>query len=513
MDPRLTSVRCMPRRKALALSVSAVLVLSAPGLASASTWLVNSCDEGSSGNTVNKTGTLRFAAEHALSGDLINMTSLNCAGSKISLTTGSIGLAQDSLTIAGPGSSALQIDISADNPGLQGDYRIFSHSGGGKLTVQDLGLSGGHVYHTGVADPSKGGCLYSKGSVDLVNMTVSSCAAQSSNNFARGGGVYVTGNLKLSHSILTGSSTAGSTSAYGGGAYSKGSLTLEFSSISGNTAASNASARGGGAFASYVYAYYSTISNNHAGGTAASARGGGLVAGGDVTIGYSTISGNSSDGDFGGVLATNEVSYADNKVSIFSSTISGNTAAGIVGGAYTDASVVFIEHSTVAFNTAGVGKSNTYFAPGIAIGANNPSTQVEFESSILSNNTYAAIESDLSIAVNPITVTGANNLVRAAHDVAFSESKVTACPLLGPLRDNGGLTKTHALLSRSPAIDAGNLVDATNVDQRGPASQNGTQDYYRVSGPIGDLNPLPDIGAYEVQQDEIVFNASFEGCP
>ena len=63
----------------------------------------------------------------------------------------------------------------------------------------------------------------------------------------------------------------------------------------------------------------------------------------------------------------------------------------------------------------------------------------------------------------------------------------TLNPLLGPLRDNGGPTETHALMSGSPAIDActGCTVE---TDQRG---------YKR---PVdGDYDGIPycDVGAYE----------------
>jgi hypothetical protein len=61
-------------------------------------------------------------------------------------------------------------------------------------------------------------------------------------------------------------------------------------------------------------------------------------------------------------------------------------------------------------------------------------------------------------------------------------------PQLGPLDDNGGPTLTHALLSGSPAIDAGNNAYATDWDQRGPG-------YPRI------VNGIIDIGAFEVQQD------------
>lgn len=87
------------------------------------------------------------------------------------------------------------------------------------------------------------------------------------------------------------------------------------------------------------------------------------------------------------------------------------------------------------------------------------------------------------------------------------------CPLLGPIRDNGGSTYTHALLSGSPAIDAGNNTandPHTGVpalyDQRGQEPSVPPL-YERVSGISA------DIGAYEVQKDDIVFDAGFDGCP
>ena len=45
----------------------------------------------------------------------------------------------------------------------------------------------------------------------------------------------------------------------------------------------------------------------------------------------------------------------------------------------------------------------------------------------------------------------------------------------GPLADNGGPTKTMALLPNSPAIDAGNDANAPPRDQRGYL-RNGTSD-------------------------------------
>ena len=63
---------------------------------------------------------------------------------------------------------------------------------------------------------------------------------------------------------------------------------------------------------------------------------------------------------------------------------------------------------------------------------------------------------------------------------------------------------THALLSRSPGIDAGNNILVLPFDQRGTP-------HLRASAPTGNT-AVPDIGAYEVDRSEVIFNATFDGC-
>ncbi len=82
-----------------------------------------------------------------------------------------------------------------------------------------------------------------------------------------------------------------------------------------------------------------------------------------------------------------------------------------------------------------------------------------------------------------------HNLVFADPDSVFSDPNSDdifgLAPLLGALANNGGPTKTHALLKHSPAINAADnrlLALPVDVDQRG------------VKRPQG---PAPDIGAYE----------------
>jgi hypothetical protein len=66
-------------------------------------------------------------------------------------------------------------------------------------------------------------------------------------------------------------------------------------------------------------------------------------------------------------------------------------------------------------------------------------------------------------------------------------------PMLGLLANNGGVTKTHALLAGSPAIDAGPnpvpVFDGNEFDQRGVG-------FARI------VFGVADVGAFEVQEPE-----------
>src|SRR5207237_3841361 len=85
-------------------------------------------------------------------------------------------------------------------------------------------------------------------------------------------------------------------------------------------------------------------------------------------------------------------------------------------------------------------------------------------SSIVAGNFNGATPADIG---NGQTVAGNNNLFGVAGGyTATGTGNLSGNPMLGALADNGGPTKTRALLSGSPAIDAGN-ANGFATDQRG----------------------------------------------
>jgi hypothetical protein len=72
-------------------------------------------------------------------------------------------------------------------------------------------------------------------------------------------------------------------------------------------------------------------------------------------------------------------------------------------------------------------------------------------------------------------------------------------PVLGPLGNNGGPTRTHTLLPGSPAINAGNNDYASATDQRGlPRIANGTVDIGAVEfqyWPVATTLPASNVSA------------------
>jgi hypothetical protein len=103
-------------------------------------------------------------------------------------------------------------------------------------------------------------------------------------------------------------------------------------------------------------------------------------------------------------------------------------------------------------------------------------------------------------------MTGISNGVNG-NQIGTSVSPINA--MLGLLTNNGGPTLTHALLSGSPAIDAGDNSAVTNPPFTGPpfTDQRGGS-FSRIADGDGNSTAIVDIGPYELQGILTIDNVS-----
>jgi CSLREA domain-containing protein len=211
-----------------------------------------------------------------------------------------------------------------------------------------------------------------------------------------------------------------------------------------------------------------TIQNSTISGNTSTSDGGGISSQGTLTVVNSTISGNSTTNSGGGILIY-QTAGGVSSASLYNVTISNNTAdtdnfLGGDGGGISIFSGTFSSQNTIIagnFDNSAIIQSPDCFGELTSLGYN--------------------LIQDTSGCTITGTLTG--NLL------GFNAG-------LGPLQDNGGPTFTHALLVNSPAIDAGapgsGCQDQNNVvlgiDQRG---------YLRPVDGDGLPGAICDLGAYE----------------
>ena len=261
----------------------------------------------------------------------------------------------------------------------------------------------------------------------------------------------------------------------GGGVANKGgTLTLVRSSVAENTAGTS----GGGIVQEWLGALTlnaSTVSGNSSG------TGGGIFSfGAAVVLNGSTVSGNSA-GNAGGFY-----NYRAN-VTIVNSTVSGNQSSG-AGGVVNEQGSLTLRSSTITNNQAGCCggsggvQGNATVANTIIAGNRVGSTQIDCDGTMTSQG-YNIIQTLAypfsSPSCHVVGNTTGNILGQAAG--------------LGPLADNGGSTHTHALLSGSPAIGAGNPVTPGSTPAACTAS-----DQRSIARPEP-AGGRCDIGAFELQ--------------
>jgi hypothetical protein len=435
----------------LMVGLTSALAL-APIGAGANTLIVNNCLDDSS------VGSLRYQVAHAISGDVIDLSTNQLACSTITLTNGAIREAADLLTFQGPSDRVFTI-TSGGAPAPH--RRIFEAIRLGltdiELRIYNLTISGGYYY--GGSTHAFGGCIYGSGArVKLTDATVSGCNARmydsnAGEHGAYGGGVFAD-SVTLTRSRVTGNVAYSLKKAYGGGVWARNMASIYDSTISTNTAISELEkAAGGGVYTPSLYMRGSTVDANRA----------------------------NSQGAVGGGIWVQSTD-------IVQSTISGNSATFAGGGMYVNG-FFDVRNSTIAFNSAM--QSTGVYAKG--------SGSFTARSSVIARNILSGPSGFADVFIAGHALGGANNLVMS-YNLASAAITVTSDPQLAPLAFHGGLTRTHALLSTSPAIDQGdNTVLPLLTDQRGAG--------FAREVPTG----KPDVGAYERQvDDDEVFSGGFD---
>jgi len=362
---------------------------------------------------------------------------------------------------AGAGGSASGGGLYASGGALEiSDSRIASNRtiGGEGGDGTGNGTSGAPG---GLGGAGQGGGLYVNGGSLMISITAIASnqgiggngGADGYPGYGEGGGLYNAGTLTVSSTTFTGNSaTVASFYGLGGGIYNFGTLTVRNSILSGNAATNH----GGGIYNAGTL----TVSSSTLSGNRAHVGGGGILNFGALIVSNSTLSGNSAVGDTGSVGGGIYNRSDTRPVTLINVTLTANRA-GIRGGGlvvFTGAPVV---HNTlIAGNLRG------------ATGATH-------------DDVFGALNAggDYNLIGDGTGMRGLSNGVNG-NQVGSADNPIE--PQLGPLDDNGGPTLTHALLSGSPAIDAGNNAYATDFDQRGPG-------FPRI------VNGIIDIGAFEFQ--------------
>lgn len=502
------------RRTSIAVALFMLLVA---GRTNAATFNVNSTVDAPDANpgdglcvSTNTRCTLRAAVMegNALAGtDTIELPAgtfvLTRSGSgEANAATGDLDL-NSSFNISGVNAASTIIDAAA-----LGD-RVFEISSGPILMVRmtirnGTAPLGGGIAITGSADVNLNGLTLSGNAADFgggigVSLAATSLIIGSSsliNNTAAqtGGGIYARGFLMNETDVLNNSVGPGGTCGGGIAGTGGGQIVINGGTISGNSAPAGGGLCNTGVLPVTISGSY--IAENEA---TANMQGGGALlngANGEVSIFQTTFAMNTSAGP-GGAIANNA-----GEITLETSTFSGNASATRGGAVDSLAGSVLAHFVTFANNSAPTGA--TIFAP--------PPVLTQLVNSILAAppgvQNCSAIE---TLSAGTVATDGSCELTGLGD-------QPNTDPLLGPLRDNGGSTPTHALLPGSPAIDAA-VGSCFPIDQRGmPRPQGAGCDSGAFELATNDLaltktaSPTPAISGQALTYTLRVTNAGAAGA-
>ena len=447
---------------------------------------------------------------------------------------------------------------SGNSQGIGGGVRVFgnSGSGGGELTLDGVSVTGNRAGGTeGDTNPTMmnlangiGAGLASNVDTTVTNSVVSGNRAgiiegiPSLSTGGSGAGIFMDDLVLLMPDLTItgtrlednrgGNGNGGSSSGGGIAAFNEGTVAITNSVIAGNQTKGS----GGGILRSInTTGSPDTIADTSITGNVAGNAGGGLDVSTPrlITIDRSLVSGNATNQFGGGISATSTFGASPlGQLRLRNSTVTGNSAGldtptgsllaaggGIAIGAAEETDFV-ATLSTIASNTvfSGISTDPSYGRGGNIrvfndLDAGSPSTG--FAGTIVSGGEAITTDNSATPATSPncslganITTTSAGGNLEDLTSCGFTNTglgdQTGVDPMLAPLADNGGPTRTRALLPGSPAINAVPAAVCTptglTIDQRGE--------------PRPFAGGLCDAGAYELgDRDGDGLLDTSDGCP
>ncbi|NER20965.1 MAG: PEP-CTERM sorting domain-containing protein [Symploca sp. SIO1C2] len=382
---------------------------------------------------------------------------LGLSGGTINLTSGEL-LITDDLTINGLGADFLSVDAG-------GFSRVFNIDDGDDGNFLDVLIDGLTITGGNSGASAEGSGIFNAENLTLTNSIVSGNIG----NFSVGG-ISNSGELTVNNSTIS-----GNIGNFGvAGISNSGQLTITNSSITENAGR----VIGGIDNSGELTMVNSTISGNNSKNIA------GISNSGEVSVTNSTIS--SNYGEYGGTIGNS------GELTLTNSTISSNSG---LSGSISNSGELTLTNSTISGNSSFFNSSVTNYSGGLATVSNTI---------IAGNINYSSYDNTLADVSGDFTSNGFNLIGDITGSTGF-ENDLTFTSLGGigiedvldtNLTNNGGSTLTHALISGSPAIDAGNNDDInTLTDQRGAG-------FERIVDGNNDTIVVVDIGAFEVQQQQ-----------
>lgn len=374
------------------------------------------------------------------------------------------GIQPGPTTIIGAGSALTIIDGNRTD-------RVFNISTGRNISMSGVSVINGLF-------PGNGGGIY----IPAGKLTLNDCVVANNESSYEGGGIYNAGTLSLVHSIFSTNH-----SGNGGGVFNDGSLTATEVTFT-----ANVGYQGGGALLNYINGSSELDRSSVVGNTSTYGDGGGAENLGTLILNGTTISENAADTGAG-------IKNLNGKLYVVNSTISGNAASSDGGGIYNNAlGQAKVYNSTIAFNEA----DRYYNDAGDGAGVYNlAGATFIIENAILAGN-YLPGQYIYHDCIGILVIYGSNRVSGVPGCSADPGSPgyvgyIGSIYELGTLTDNGGPTRTIAILPPSDMIAGGiqcvdQYLHRLTTDQRGRARPPGS---------------ACDIGAFEYNE---LFRGGFE---